>query len=282
MKTRTYAIATAMLFALSTSAFADITPTSSPDMMSLLGRGDFCTTIKAIDTTSLTLPMGTPMQKAMENKKGFMQKVSDVFRNKDNSSETKPGDKPVKIAQTLTDKHTRLRALAKTDAEKSAVETFISATAAAETARTTAMKPITDQIKADTEKLIASKSGLSADAIAQAKTAMESALATAKASCANGTSSVTAKATFQKAMMSNVSVLRDFKPSAELRTELKLLERKNRTAIQSINDTFQDSMDAARDQLELAMPNAQIHKNQNGDNKKGNGQNKPGMGRGQY
>ncbi len=229
-----------------------------PSLPTELSKGDFCTNITKITELKdsmlgkISTKVDTKSQEHSEKRDDKHQKKDDI---KSENHEQRNND--------LTKRFEALRAQATTDAEKTAVETFITQVTAAETAKRIAVDTLTAQERARVDAKVKEKTGLTTTGISDLKVKLDAALAKAKADCASGVASATVKAELKKTMESAHSSFRDIRQDKTIPDEVKKLRDLHQTETKKIEDTFKTSLESAKTELAKTLPNAQHPKKPN-------------------
>lgn len=143
----------------------------------------------------------------------------------------------------------KLRAVAKTDQEKQAVETYVSSITSAVNARRGAYDAATTTYY---NGLKAALSKQQADSNAQAealKNDINNAVAKAQASCQDGTSVKDAITTLKSDLQNAQSSYKQSRKSNDIRPAIKQLNTTRKESIKSATDTFINTAKQAREQL---------------------------------
>jgi hypothetical protein len=218
-----------------------------------LTQGDFCTNIGKISDIKESM-FQNRMQKRDDN---TTEKSEKREKNRlENDGNRK--DKRENNSQDRLMNYDSLRKQAATEAEKAAVEKFITTVDTAHTTKQASMDKLIASQRSTIDTKITEKTGLTGQNLADMKTKMDQALTKAKTDCANGVSSSTVKSEFKKTLESARDSFKNIKDDSTIRTEMEALRKAHQVEIAKINTAFQTSLDAARAELVKALPNAKI------------------------
>jgi hypothetical protein len=226
---------------------AGVTPALADSRLSIDTKGQtFCQRITTVESN---------WTEHFENKnskgKAAVEKMKSMFGMRD-----KQRGEVMEMAQkNMDERNALLRSKATTDAEKSAVEVFITTMTTAEKTRTTAVDAAIASYRTGVETLLSGKTDAGSTAVAAFKTSVESALVTAKTACAGTTPDDKAIASaFKTSVKSAQETLKSKKTEMEtVRAEIKKLGDVRKTAIDTAHSAFKTSVDTARTELQKVM-----------------------------
>ncbi len=146
----------------------------------------------------------------------------------------------------------KLRASAKTDEQKAAVEAYIAAVSNAVTIRRTAYEGAITSYRTDMTALLAKQRGQSDGAAAIFKSQIDQAVVKAKASCQGGTPVKDVLSTLKTDVQHAQNAYKQSRKTSDVRPQIEALTQTKRTAIKAATDTFLKSTEQARNDLKSA------------------------------
>jgi hypothetical protein len=141
----------------------------------------------------------------------------------------------------------------RTDAQKLAVETYKSTIANAVTVRRTSVDSAVKVYRDGLNAVLGTHNTAVSQAVAVFKTSVNAALSKAKADCASGVASQTAKETFNKSINDARKILQDTRKNAETNSGLTALKKIRNDAVALAITNFKTVTEKARADLMIAL-----------------------------
>ncbi len=224
-------------------AFAE-TKITSPEVNQM-----FCQRITTVESNWTEHLQGKQM-----SAKGMMEKMKNMLGMRDLRDKQRGGMMEM-ANKNMDERNTALRAKATTDAEKAAVETFITTMTNAEKARIASVDAAVATYRSGVDAIIAGKTDAGSVAYGTFKTSVESAIATAKTACAvTGADDKAIASAFKTSVQTATKTLKaSTADMTAIKASVKALADTRKTAVDTAQEAFKTAVDTARTELEKVM-----------------------------
>ena len=205
----------------------------------------------------ITIASQNHVQKFDERKSKFGEIFGDkmtVFEDRRDDHDAKLNDSREKQDERRAEMYMKLEALAKTDAQKAAVETFKETVEKAVDNRREAINEAIDAFRKDVDTLVASKKTTVNGSVDVFQSSVKAAFEKAKTDCANGTDPKTVRETLAKSLQDARAQLQENRKSFEsVNASVPALATAKKTAIEKARQDFKTTMEKARADLKAAL-----------------------------
>lgn len=205
----------------------------------------------------------TKIDSVAQNLAGRITKKDDMVGTKEKSRLLKLSEKRVVVdtkrsgnrnegAVKHDEVYKKLTEKANTDAKKAAVTTFQTSISSAVSKRQAAVDAAVKTYRTGVDSLVSGKFTMLDANVTAFKTSVDAAIATAKSSCASGTSGEVVRKTMQDTIKAAQEKVKNSRTDTEIKTKLKTLLDARNASIKAAGDQFKIDTEAARTALKAA------------------------------